>query len=114
MQLNARQADGSPLRAHLQAEARATGEPDARLLARPPLGVTALWECFTELAATRPIGMAAGAIPHTEIEAWQRLHGVRLSPWEVDTLKAMDHAALAAMAASAPKPKNLPNPKGKR
>lgn len=103
MQLCVRQSDGSTLRAHLQAEARATGEPDSRLLTRVPEEAEALYEAFTDLAAARPMGMAAGAIPHTEIEAWQRLSGVCLSPWEVDTIKAMDRAALGAMAAAAPK-----------
>lgn len=112
MKLGARQADGSTLRAHLQAEARVTGEPDPRLLVRPPLGGEQLWAAFSALAAARPMGMAAGAVPMSEIAAWQALHGVRLSPWEVETLIAMDHAALAAMAANAPKPQ--PTPKGKR
>lgn len=103
MQLCARQGDGSSLRDHLQAEARATGQPDARLLARPPAEGAALWDAFAELGAARPAGLSAGAIPHSEIEAWQRLYGVRLSGWEVDTIKAMDRAALQAMADAAPK-----------
>ena len=109
MQLCARQTDGSSLRAHLLAEARATGQPDARLLSRVPVGGETLWQTFAELAAARPAGLAAGAIPHSEIDAWQRLYGVRLSAWEVDTLKAMDSAALGAMSAATP----TPTPKGK-
>ena len=110
MQLSARQADGSPLRAHLQAEARATGQPDDRLLMQVPREGAALWDAFTDLAAARPMGMAAGAIPHSEIEAWQRLYATRLTGWEVDTLKAMDRAALAAMTAA----QSNHNTKGKR
>jgi hypothetical protein len=98
VQLNARQADGASLRAHLQAAARVEGEADPRLSARVPEAGTALWDAFNELNASRPVGMGPGAILHSEILAWQALHRVRLTGWEVDTLKAMDHAALAAMA----------------
>jgi hypothetical protein len=103
MQLSRRQADGTPLRAHLQAEARATGKPDPLLLAQVPAAGAALWEAYCELSAMRPSGMGPCAIPGLEYELWQRHGGVRLTPWEIDTLKAMDRAALAAVADAAPK-----------
>jgi len=37
----------------------------------------------------------AGGIPLTEIEAWCRLYGVSLTPWEIGTIKAMDSAVLS-------------------
>ena len=98
MHLLKRQPDGNTLHQHLLAAAEATGRPEPALLKRVPRAASALWEAFCELAASRPAGMAPAAIPGTEIEAWQRLSGVQLSGWEVDTLRAMDRAALAAMS----------------
>ena len=34
------------------------------------------WAAFADLSGSRPVGMAPGAIPLTEVEAWFRLHGV--------------------------------------
>lgn len=101
MQLMRRQPDGATLRQHLQRAAELTGQPDPRLQRRVPPAGAALWETFCELAAARPAGMGPGAVPMAELQAWQQLHGVRLTPWEVGTLLAMDRAALAAMAGAA-------------
>jgi hypothetical protein len=98
MQLMRRQPDGQPLRAHLLAGAAACGQADPRLTMRPPELASALWQAFVDLASARPVGMAPGAVPPSEIAAWQQLHGVQLSPWEVETLQAMDRAALSVMA----------------
>lgn len=98
MHLGHRQPDGSTLRDHLQAVARAGGAVDPRLTSALQPGLAGLWEAYCELSAMRPSGMGASAIPGPEYESWQRLSGVTLTPWEVDTLKAMDRAALSAMA----------------
>jgi len=46
---------------------------------------------FWEMGRCRPQGYAGPlAITHTEIEAWSRLYGLRLTPWEVDVVKALD------------------------
>ena len=64
----------------------------------PAAGV-ALWDVFVELQSERESGMnGAGRIPLTSIEAWTRLNGVELTPWEVTTLKAMDGAVLGVWA----------------
>lgn len=98
MQLATRQSDGSTLREHLQSAA-AQGQPaDPRLGAGAPPQCAALWDAFVALNGARPSGMGASAIPPSEIVAWQQLHGVRLTPWEVDTLRAMDQAALGVAA----------------
>lgn len=98
MQLAARQQDGSTLRQHLQAAAETGARPDPRLMSRVPRAVLALWDAFLTLHSARPAGMVAGAIPSSELLAWQQLQGVQLSAWEVDTLRAMDQAALAVAA----------------
>jgi hypothetical protein len=96
MRLAAIQPDGSTLREHLQAAAAAGAGVDALLQRRLSPACRALWNVFAELSATRPAGMQHGAVPHSEILAWQQLSRVSLTPWEVDTLLAMDRAALAA------------------
>jgi len=98
VQLGVSQGDGATLRTHLERLRASTGRVDARLrdAAQPlPAAVAPLWDVFVALSATRS---AEAGIACTEIEAWQRLHGVRLSPWEVETIMAMDRTALDAAA----------------
>jgi len=92
MQLAQRQRDGRPLRDHLLAAQRNGNYTHPLLVAEPlPHGGELLWQALTELSAARPQGMSsAGAVPFSEIEAWQRLNGVRFTPWELETLLAMD------------------------
>lgn len=98
MQLAARQPDGSSLRQHLQAAANAGARPDPRLSSTVPEWGQALWNAFIALDASRPAGLSRGAIPPSELLAWQQLMGVTLTPWESETLLAMDRAAMAAAA----------------
>jgi len=98
--LGRRRQDGSTERDHLLAHERATGERPPELDVPPvPPGAQAIWGAFCDLSAARPPA-AAGVAPFalSEICAWQSLHGVVLSPWEVDTLLAIDRAALAAVS----------------
>jgi hypothetical protein len=98
MQLIRRQADGQPLRAHLLAAAAAGSAPDARLRHQPPAAATALWHAWLQLASSRPASMGDPlAVPLSEIDAWQRLNGIDMNPWELDTIIAMDRAAVAVL-----------------
>lgn len=101
MRLHKRLPDGSTTLQHLQAAAAVTGKADAALLRRVPRAAAALWEAFCEIASGRPSSMGPQPVPSTEIESWQRLSGVQLSPWEVDTLRLMDRAAVAVLAEKA-------------
>ena len=104
MRLASLQADGCSLRTHLQQAAQATGRPDPALLRQLPAWAVDLWAAFCDLAAGRPQGMGgAGAIQMTELAAWQALHGVHLSPWEVGCITAMDQATLATTAEKTPR-----------
>lgn len=104
MRLSHRQADGATVREHLQASAAASGRAHPDLLVPVPPGGETVWEAFIGLSAGRPVGLGGSAqIPPSEFVAWQSLHGLRLSSWEVDTLQAMDRAALAQSAALQPK-----------
>ncbi len=40
-------------------------------------------------------------ITYSEILAWQQANRVDLTPWEVDTLRAVDAAAITALTADA-------------
>lgn len=100
MRLALRQPDGNTLRDHLQAAAIATGQVDALLTEQVPHAGAAIWDAFVELAGARPAGIgSAGAVPPSEVLAWQKLYGLHFSPWELSTLGAMDRASLAVAAA---------------
>ena len=78
------------MREHLQRLASSTGRTDERLLLECPAGCRTIWSVFSQLGRTRQRGMGASGIAFTEIEAWQHLTGVRLSPWELDVLTEID------------------------
>ncbi len=95
--LSVAQGDGAPLRRHLEAAARHGGEVDGRLeesRAPLPMAVREIYHAFIELSATRHEG---APLTHLAVEAWQRTSGVSLSRWELDTVFAMDQAALGAV-----------------
>jgi hypothetical protein len=101
MRLAQREPDGSTLRQHLQAAARARPDCADPLLTATsvPECCSQLWEAYLDLDGSRPVGMAGpGPIPQTELAAWQVNQGVRLNSWELSTLAAMDRAALEVAA----------------
>jgi hypothetical protein len=98
MRLSETQADGATLRDHLLAAAASGAGRDALLDVRPPRGTERLWDAFAALSASR---VPESGIAPSEVIAWQRLHGVRLSPWEAETLEAVDRACVAQMRAQA-------------
>lgn len=68
-----------------------------------PPAMRSVWWAFLQLHGARPSGgMGPSAIPPSEILAWQQLNGVELTPFEVDTLLALDAVALRAMAPPTP------------
>ena len=83
------QGDGASLRTHLQ-RAAGTGRIDDRLFNECPKQCLPLWTAFTQIGRSRPSGFGASAISLQEIEAWQRLYGVRLTAWELDTIIELD------------------------
>lgn len=104
MQLLQRQPDGKPLRDHLLAAAKNGAALDPCVLAQPPAGTELLWHTYCELTAARPGGMAGDKpVPPSEVQAWCAGRRVRLSPWDLDTLAAMDRTALVAAQTQAAK-----------
>lgn len=77
-------------------EQRAALEAD---LAAPPLPVSLryLWSAFIRLSDRRPVGMNVGLIPWSEIDAFQRVSGFRLTPWEVELIEMLDVMFVKAM-----------------
>lgn len=103
MRLAHRLPDGCTQREHLQANAR-NGQPHPDLLVKVPAGGQSLWDAYVGISAGRPASLGGGAlVPPSEYVAWQHLQGVRLTPWEVDTLQAMDRASVAQVAKLQPK-----------
>lgn len=91
--------DGATLRTHLQRMAYSSGKVDSRLEAEPPpRAVTAVWETFLFLAASRRTGMSAHPLTMVDIEAYCRMASIKLSPWELETIIALDAVAMAAAA----------------
>lgn len=97
MLLGQSQPTGGTLRDHLQAAVQPGASVDPLLQVQLPRGGEFLWGAFCELSGQRQRGFGVSAIPGSEIESWQRLYGVRLSPWDIGTLRAMDRAAMAVM-----------------
>jgi hypothetical protein len=97
VQLGARQPDGKTLRQHLLSAQSASGITPPMLIDEDLApGGDELFELAIELTESRPQGMGpASGIPPSEIVAWQQLHGVRLSPWHVTTLRDIDRAMRA-------------------
>lgn len=78
----------------MQVVARSGGGSNELDAPELPGGALALWEAFGELYAHRQqAGMGAAGITYADLAAWQQLAGVDLTPWEAETLMAMDIAA---------------------
>lgn len=78
----------------------------------PPLAAPA-WAVFAALHAKRRSGMAAPeGIAHTEVLAWQRLHGVQLSAWELQAIDQLDAVFLRYAADQAEQHRRRPTSKG--
>lgn len=97
--LGRRRQDGTTERDHLLAYQAATGTTPPELELPPiPAGAEMLWRTFQELSGARmPGGFGAANLTLQDIAAWQSLMRVRLTPWEVETILAIDRAALAAL-----------------
>lgn len=90
-----------PLREHLESYQRATGKVHPTMAEMPPLpdGCGKLWSDFLELHSTRGVGMSGPLrISYSDIDAYQRVRSVSLSPWEVGSIVAADRAYMDVYA----------------
>lgn len=87
-------------RQHLEAAQRQMRRAIPELHPDPlPPALAALWGSFLELNGTRVAsGSGAGPITFGEIAEWQRMRGASLTPWEVETIRAVDSAVLAVVS----------------
>jgi len=96
--------DGASVSDHEKALAkRGKGKAQAQPLEPPPLPDEAqgLWAAFCALHQTRGGGFGPGPISFHEIDAYQRLTGAHLDPWEVQAIRAVDMAYMQHEAAQA-------------
>lgn len=47
-------------------------------------------DAFLRLSRQRPLSMGIDPITHADIDAFQRLEGVRLRPWQVQAIEQID------------------------
>ena len=85
---------GGTLREHLASAARQTKKVDPRLLRKLHLaGWSYLLDWFWDLSQSRgSTGFGPARLSFSEIEAWSRLTGNNLKPWELKAIRAMDAA----------------------
>jgi hypothetical protein len=70
-----------------------------------PAACEDLWRIFMELHASRSSnGFGPSRITFSEIDAFQRVTGVRLKAWEVEAIRRVDRAFVADWIARQPKP----------
>jgi hypothetical protein len=91
--------DGATLRQHLVAAAQSGVDVPELEPVPVPLGCSGILDVFWHLRRQAGNGFGASAITFESLVAWQRLYGVQLSPWEIDTIITLDSVALIEMAA---------------
>lgn len=58
-----------------------------------------LWSSFLQLHRARSAnGFGYNPIAYVEIDAWSRLMQLRLDPWEIEALRALDDAFIESTA----------------
>jgi hypothetical protein len=89
--------EGGTLRDAFASYRKQTGKrhPEERASISFPDGLEYLWRWYQELEGSRPFANGAMLpIPASEYMAWQQIAGVRLRPWEVNVLRALDAGCL--------------------
>ncbi|MHA6690600.1 phage tail assembly chaperone [Devosia sp. A449] len=104
--LSAIDKDGHSLRVHLQGQLSRARTPERRSeiegeLALPPFpdALRYLWTAFIRIRR-RNAGNGFGATPITwaDLDAYSRLSGLHLRPWEIETIERLDDALMTSMA----------------
>lgn len=96
-ELNATEEDGQPLIDHLRKVEQQTGKTPQMLLDAPrlPAACEELWRVFSELHSCRGNnGFGPSRITYADIDAFQRVSGVKLSTWEMSAILRADAAFL--------------------
>lgn len=97
----AAEEEGGTVLEHLQAIERQTGVTPQVLADAPhlPAGCEDVWRIFNELHACRGNnGFGPQRITYADIDAFQRVSGVVLQPWELAAVRKADAAYLTDWA----------------
>jgi hypothetical protein len=102
---------GTTLEAHLRQVAATEGvELEDLYETTPcPAPMEYLWDVYQELHFGRQVGFGPGPLTYEGISAWCWLNGVKLSPWELGTVKAVDALYLTEVTKRGSR---KPNPAG--
>jgi hypothetical protein len=87
--------EGATLREHLLSAWERTGKQPDRLRDAPslPEGTAPLWRDFLALHGCRgSSGMGPLRISWMDLDAYQRVQGIRFAPWEIEALRRADNA----------------------
>jgi len=86
------------LRWHLEKVLEQTGITPPQLDAPPiPHELVHVWEYFCQISAKRTCGaMSANPISDEQVMAWERRHGIRLTPFEGECIDALDQVFLTS------------------
>jgi hypothetical protein len=95
-----RVAGGASVGDHMGFVARITGASPI-LAPELPTVLIYLWNIFTRLHGTRPRGFSTGRITFSEIEAYSRVMGDPLLPWEVEVIIGLDDIYMAVSSEGA-------------
>lgn len=60
-----------------------------------PKEFSKVWEDFLNLSNSRSSGLGISPISYAEIDAYSRLLGIDLEPWEVQVIKLFDRVTLS-------------------
>ena len=80
----------------MQRAARNTGEADPLLDIEWPRAGRPIWDAFRRMGRSMTFN-GPGPITPQDILAYQQLHGVRFTSWELEVIDAFDAIALEAM-----------------
>ena len=88
--------NGSTLYDQFEQVERSTGRwPEGYEPLPPPEGTEHIWQVFWELRSTAQTGFSGPChISFIEIDAWERVRGIRLEPFVLDLILQMDSAYL--------------------
>lgn len=80
------------MREHLHAHWKSSGKKPAALTKHGecPEGFEPLMDAFHRLSRQRRRSMGAEPLSHTEIEAFQRLEGLAMRPWQIQAIEQID------------------------
>lgn len=91
-----RLGDGATLRTHLQRAAKIEGEADPRLNIVWPRAGRPIWDAFRRMGRSMTMD-GPGRITPQDILAFQQLHRVQFTDWELEVIEAFDAVAMEAM-----------------